>query len=153
MPSNILQRTLVAIAACLLLAGCATSSDGVRTVSDYRAEATAAVDSITADEALALVGRDDVVFVDVRVGEEIERAGSIDGALHVPRGMLEFYIDPASGRHDEAFASDKTIIFYCATGGRSVLATKTALDMGVANPVTLEGGYQAFARARDAAED
>jgi len=94
--------------------------------------------------SLELVSDDSVIFVDVLEGEEIARLGKIEGAVHVPRGVLEFYIDPYSSLHMELFSSGKKLIFYCETGGRSSLAAKLALDMGVPDAVHLEGGFKAW---------
>ena len=91
--------------------------------------------------SLELVSGDSVIFVDVREGEEIARLGKIEGAVHVPRGVLEFYIDPYSSLHMELFSSGKKLIFYCETGGRSSLAAKLAMDMPDA--VHLKGGFKA----------
>ena len=125
----------------------------VMTVDNYKAEAARTVDEISVAMALDLVDEDDVVFVDVREGDELERLGSIKGATHIPRGVLEFQIDPGSSMHREFFASGKKVIFYCATGGRSMLAAKLAHDMGVANPVYLEGGFSAWSKAEGPTEE
>ena len=76
--------------------------------------------------------------------EMLAENGEIEGSVHLPRGVLEFYIDPASAMHMNLFSSDKTIIFYCETGGRSLLAAKLAKDMGVINPVYMDGGFSAW---------
>jgi rhodanese-related sulfurtransferase len=70
------------------------------------------------------------LIVDVRDTPEVERTGKIAGAVNVSRGMLEFRADPESPYHDKAFAKDKTVILYCASGGRSALAGKALKDMG-----------------------
>ena len=116
-------------------------------VDDYTAEAKAAVVSYDVRNAIELVDDDSVIFVDVREGEEIAKNGRIKGAVHVPRGVLEFYIDPKSSKHMETFSSGKQVIFYCATGGRSLLAAKLARDMGVPDPVYLAGGFKAWGEA------
>jgi rhodanese-related sulfurtransferase len=66
----------------------------------------------------------------VRDTPEVERSGKVAGAVHVPRGMLEFRADPESPYHDKNFAKDKTVILYCASGGRSALSAKTLKDLG-----------------------
>ncbi len=107
------------------------------------AEANAAIDTITVEEASELVGADDVVFVDVRENEEVAK-GKIPGALHVSRGILEFVTDPNSPMHNPALSSGKRMIVYCASGGRSALAAKTMQDMGVKHVANMLGGYTAF---------
>jgi len=130
-----------------ILSGCAQHDATIKSVADYRAEAAAAVSLIDVPNAMERVGDDSIIFIDVREGDEIATLGTIDGAIHVPRGVLEFYIDPNSPRHMDEFASGKTIVFYCASGGRSLLAAKLAQDMGVTDAVSLDGGFTAWAKA------
>ncbi len=108
------------------------------------AEADAQVDKLEVADALALHGKDDVVFVDLRDIRELAKTGRIAGARHVPRGMLEFWIDPESPYHKPFFAEDRTFVFYCAGAWRSALAAKTADDMGLAPVAHLAGGIQAW---------
>jgi rhodanese-related sulfurtransferase len=110
------------------------------------AEANGAVDSVSVEEASGLSGKPDVVFVDVREGTEFER-GHIPGAVHAPRGFLEFIADPESPMHKPELGSGKRILVYCGSGGRSVLAAKTLKDMGVPNVSNLTGGFGAWAQA------
>ena len=110
------------------------------------AEANAVVAAIPAHEALGSADDPQVVFVDVR--ESVERqAGSVRGSVHAPRGFLEFLADPHSPSHLPALSSGKTLVVFCASGGRSALAAKTLIDMGVANVTHLEGGYAAWRAA------
>ena len=99
--------------------------------------ANAAVPRIAPDQARALMARGNVLVVDVRDAPEVEKTGKIAGALHVSRGMLEFRADPASPFHDKTFARDKTIIVYCASGGRSALSGKTLKDLGYGEVLNL----------------
>jgi rhodanese-related sulfurtransferase len=89
------------------------------------------IEEIPAAEAVKLAGRDDVVLVDIRDPRELERDGKVPGAFHMTRGMLEFWIDPDSVYFKPIFGEDKKFVFFCAGGMRSVLATKTAQDMGL----------------------
>lgn len=109
-------------------------------------EAQAGIDNISVDRALALAEGGNAVFIDVRERAE-HAAGAIAGAQSVPRGFLEFIADPASPMHNPALSSGKTLVVYCASGGRSALATKTLQDMGVANAINLVGGFQAWSEA------
>ena len=109
-------------------------------------EALAEVASISVDEALGLAGGEDTVFVDVRERAE-HAAGAITGAVAAPRGFLEFIADPASPMHNPALSAGKRLVIYCASGGRSALATKTLQDMGYAGVANLTGGFQAWTEA------
>lgn len=119
----------------------------VRTLQEMLDEAAAAITSVPAAEAVSWQGREDVVFVDIRDPRELEREGTIPGAFRCTRGMLEFWIDPASPYHKPIFAEKKTFVFFCAMGWRSSLATQTALAMGVSGAVDLNGGFKAWQAA------
>src|SRR6516164_10201484 len=105
------------------------------------------IKSLSAGDAMALHGRSDVIFVDLRDIREIEREGRMPGAFHCPRGMLEFWVDPESPYHKPVFAQDKRFIFFCAGGWRSALAGKTAIDMGLKHVAHLKGGFSAWKKA------
>jgi rhodanese-related sulfurtransferase len=92
--------------------------------------ANAAVPKITPAQAREMIGKGNTLVVDVRDAPEIEKSGKIAGAVHVSRGMLEFRADPDSPYHDKNFSKDKTVILYCASGGRSALAAKALKDLG-----------------------
>ena len=94
------------------------------------AEAAASVPKISPQDAAALIAGGDVLVVDVRDGTEVQSSGKVQGAKHVPRGMLEFRADPDSPYYDPEFNRDKTVLVYCASGGRSALAGKTLHDLG-----------------------
>jgi rhodanese-related sulfurtransferase len=110
-------------------------------------EANAQVETIAAPEAIAMAGREDVVFVDLRDPRELEREGRMPGAVHCPRGMLEFWIDPESPYHKPIFNQDKTFVFFCAGGWRSALAARTASDMGLKPVAHMGGGFGAWKEA------
>lgn len=101
----------------------------------------------TAADAVELAQRPDVLLVDIRDPRELARDGRIPGALHAPRGMLEFWIDPDSPYFKPVFGEDKTFVFFCAGGLRSALTTKTLQDMGLAPVAHIEGGYAAWKAA------
>ena len=115
----------------------------MKTVQSMLAEANAAVPPISPDDAKALVGKPDVLFLDVREPPEVAASGKVPGALAVPRGLVEFRADPASAMHDKAFDPGKTIVCYCASGGRSALVGKTLKDMGYDNVRNL-GGFKGW---------
>lgn len=110
-------------------------------------EALAAVPAISVEEAMALVGSDSHVFVDLRDGTEQARTGLVPGAVASSRGMMEFHIDPESPAHKPEFDQDKTYVFYCASGGRSALAARVAMEMGLSPVVNLDGGIAAWTKA------
>ncbi|AWM86718.1 rhodanese-like domain-containing protein [Microvirga sp. 17 mud 1-3] len=116
-------------------------------------EANAKIRTLTVEEAIPLVGRDDIVFVDLRDPRELNREGRLPGALHCPRGMLEFWIDPESPYHKPAFAEDKTFVFFCAAGWRSALSAATAQDMGLTPVAHIEGGFTAWKKAGGPVEE
>ncbi len=110
-------------------------------------EANAVVKTLPVDEAIRLLDDDSTVFVDLRDPRELKREGKIPGAFSCPRGMLEFWIDPDSPYHKDVFNQDKTYVFYCASGWRSALSAKVAMEMGL-KPVThVEGGFTAWKKA------
>lgn len=117
------------------------------------AEAAEMVSSVSAGEAKLLLGRDGYIFVDLRDVREVQRAGAIPGAFFCPRGMLEFWIDPASPYHKPVFASDATFVFFCAAGWRSALAVRTAMEMRLEPVVHLDGGFAAWVAAGGAVEE
>ncbi len=110
-------------------------------------EALAQVTTYTVEQARALHGHPGVQFVDLRDVRELEREGVVPGAVHAPRGMLEFWVDPASPYHRDVFAQDKEYVLFCAAGWRSALATKTLMDMGLERVAHVEGGFDAWKRA------
>ncbi len=114
---------------------------------DLLDEANAMIETLPATEALGLHGDGDVVFVDLRDRRELEREGRIPGAFHCPRGMLEFWIDPESPYHKAIFAGDSRFVFYCASGWRSALATRTAKEMGLERVAHVGGGFTAWREA------
>jgi rhodanese-related sulfurtransferase len=110
-------------------------------------EAMAQVTTYTVEQARALHGHPGVQFVDVRDVRELEREGVVPGAIHAPRGMLEFWVDPESPYHRDVFAQEKEYVLFCALGWRSALATKTLMDMGLERVAHVEGGFTAWKEA------
>ena len=110
-------------------------------------EAKSEINSISVDDAYERQKSGAAVLIDIRDIRELQRDGRIDGAFHAPRGMLEFWIDPASPYHKPYFAEDKLFVFYCASGWRSLLATEVAQSMGL-RCASLRGGFTAWAEAQ-----
>lgn len=115
-------------------------------------EARRVVEDISVDEAKKYFQDESYVFVDLREAEERKRDGIIPGAFTCPRGMLEFLIDPDCPVHNNVFAQDKTYIFYCARGLRSLYAAKQALEMGLKPVKNLSGGFADWADRTGAVE-
>ena len=105
------------------------------------------IKEFTAADAVEVAKRPDVLLVDIRDPRELAREGKIPGALHAPRGMLEFWVDPDSPYFKPVFGEAKTFVFFCAGGLRSALTTKTLQDMGLAPVAHIEGGFAAWKAA------
>jgi rhodanese-related sulfurtransferase len=108
--------------------------------------ANAAVPRITPAQAQEMIAKGNTLVVDVRDAPEVEKSGKVPGAVNVSRGMLEFRADPETPYHDKNFSKDKTIILYCASGGRSALSGKVLKDMGYADVCNL-GAFKDWAES------
>ncbi len=117
------------------------------------AEAKKQIEEIAPEDAIKLVGNPDIVLVDIRDPRELERDGKVPGAFHVTRGMLEFWIDPASPYFKPVFGEDKKFVFFCAGAMRSALAAKTAQDMGLKPVAHILGGFKGWKEAGGPVEE
>lgn len=115
-------------------------------VRDLLAAANATVPKLQPNQLREMIGRPDVVIVDVRDAPEVQQTGKIRGALHIQRGMIEFRADASTPYHHAALQPDRTIVLYCASGGRSALAGRTLQEMGYAS-VYNAGGIKELADA------
>jgi len=106
------------------------------------------IETLSLEKAQDLLGDRDTVFVDIRDVRELEREGMIPSAMHAPRGMLEFWVDPDSPYYKPIFGEGKRLVLYCASAWRSALATETLQRMGVPNVSHLEGGFSAWKKAQ-----
>jgi rhodanese-related sulfurtransferase len=120
-------------------------------VKELMEAANAAVPRITPAQAQQMIAGGNALVVDVRDAMEVQQSGRVAGAVHVPRGMLEFRADPESATHDRAFARDKTIILYCGSGGRAALSGKTLKELGYQSVYNL-GGFKDWADSGGAVE-
>ena len=111
------------------------------------ADAEQVIETMTVVEVMAVRGNDDVELVDIRDIRELWRDGTIPGAIHAPRGMLEFWVDPDSPYYRDVFGSGKKFIFYCAGGMRSALAALAVHEMGLGPVAHMRGGYGAWKKA------
>lgn len=115
-----------------------------RTSKQLVSEANAVVESLPPEDAVKLVGNPDVQFVDIREPAEVAKSGLVAGAVHVPRGLLEFQVDPESPTHNAKLAAGPRLVLYCGSGARSALAAKSLKDMGVENVAHVPGGFSAL---------
>ena len=123
----------------------------MKTAQDYLAEANAVVPKIAVEEAIARHNAGTAIFIDVRDGSDISETGTIAGALHIPRGFVEFAADETTPFHNVALTKDSEILLVCAAGGMAALTGKTLIDMGYTN-VSNAGGFQAWKDAGGATE-
>ena len=117
------------------------------------ADAEMEIETLTAAAAIERHTSTDVVMVDLRDIRELSKEGKIPEAVHAPRGMLEFWVDPDSPYHKPIFAADKTFVFYCQSGWRSALATQAVQRMGMGKVCHIGGGFKAWKEAGGAIED
>ena len=111
-------------------------------------EAMAQVITYSVDQVRDRLNDSKVQIVDIRDPRELEKEGTLPGALLAPRGMLEFWVDPASPYFKPVFADEsKEFILFCGAGWRSALATKTLRDMGMTNVAHIDGGFTAWKKA------
>jgi len=117
-------------------------------VSELVAKANEQIEVVTPQQALERQAQGGAVLVDLRDIRELEREGRIEGAVHVPRGMLEFWFDPSSPYHRPALAdASRKYVLFCAAGWRSALSAKTLGDMGFENIAHVDGGFGALKAA------
>ena len=107
------------------------------------------IKTINADEAYQMVQDKNCNLIDIRESNELENTGSVEGASHIPRGMLEVYLDPNSpvfqnGQLDQ----DKEFVLFCAGGVRSALAVKSLMDMGYKKTSHIDGGFASMSNSK-----
>jgi rhodanese-related sulfurtransferase len=117
-----------------------------KSVKDLVEAANVVVPRITPAQAKELIEGGNALVVDVRDGPEVQKSGKVAGAVHIPRGMLEFRADPESPYYDQNFAKDKAVIVYCAGGGRAALSGQALKEMGYGEVYNL-GGFNDWAEA------
>jgi rhodanese-related sulfurtransferase len=118
-----------------------------QTVAGMVASAKQEIQNLTVEETASELVASNVVLVDIREPEERTASGTIPGAIHAARGMLEFYADSTSPYHRPEFETDRRVILYCASGGRSALATQALQGLGFTHTAHLDGGFKAWAAA------
>ena len=113
----------------------------IRPVTELVDEAKAELDNISPAEAKRRADEEGALLVDIRDVRELQRLGAVPGANHSPRGMLEFWVDPASPYHKDTFAQDREFILHCASGWRSALSARTLTEMGLTRVSHIETGF------------
>ena len=111
-------------------------------------EANKSIETLSPEQVKSLVEKNEITLIDVRDIRELWRDGTIENSIHIPRGMLEFWLDPNSSYYQEnKIKVSKKMVFFCAMGFRSALATKTLVDMGFKNVANANGGFDALKNA------
>jgi rhodanese-related sulfurtransferase len=118
-----------------------------KTIGQLVAEAKQRIENVTVDQLKAELARGEVQLLNIRDVRERQKLGWIPGSLHVPRGMLEFWLDPTSPYYSGKVDPEKRIVLYCAGGGRSVLATDVLREMGFPDVANLETGFNSWKAA------
>lgn len=114
---------------------------------DLIKEANSQIEQLSPAQVKAAIEQGNITLIDIRESEELKQQGRIPGAIHAPRGMLEFYADPSLPYHKPEFNRDNRIILHCASGGRSALAALTLQQMGYEKVAHLSGGLKAWKEA------
>ena len=126
----------------------------IRNVFEHVMEVAQIIKHLHVDELKAeLAGDENILLLDIREIQELVDKGTIPGATHTPRGMLEFWASPDSPYARPFFEEDKKTVVFCAGGGRSVYAVKALEEMGFTNVVNLVGGFGAWQEAGEPIED
>ena len=121
---------------------------GIKSSQTLVEEAQKKIQSLSPNEVKALLKKKEITLIDVRDIRELWKEGTIENSKHIPRGMLEFWLDPESSYYKSNKIKDiKKMVLYCALGWRSALATKSLVDMGFNNVAHVNGGFDALKKA------
>ena len=111
-------------------------------------EATKSIETLDSQEVKHLVEKNEISLIDIRDIRELWNEGTIENSKHIPRGMLEFWLDPESSYFkSNKFKDIKKMVLFCALGFRSALATKSLIDMGFKNVAHVKGGFDALKKS------
>ena len=120
----------------------------IKSSQELVAEAEKKIETLSAKEAKILVDKKEITLIDVRDIRELWKEGTLENSIHIPRGMLEFWLDPQSSYYNSNKIKEvKKIVLFCALGFRSALATKSLVDMGFKNVAHVSGGFDALKNA------
>ena len=121
------------------------SSINIKSSQELVKEATKSIETLDSGQVKELINKDEISLIDVRDIRELWKEGTIENAKHIPRGMLEFWLDPQSSYYQEKKIGEmKNIVLFCALGFRSALATKSLKEMGFKNVANAEGGFDSL---------
>tara|TARA_B100000900_G_C20183736_1_gene554984 strand:+ start:48 stop:458 length:411 start_codon:yes stop_codon:yes gene_type:complete len=124
------------------------SSINIKSSQELVKEATKSIETLDSGQVKELINKDEISLIDVRDIRELWKEGTIENAKHIPRGMLEFWLDPDSAYYKSNKIQDmKKMVLFCAAGFRSALATKSLVDMGFKNVAHVDGGFEALKNA------
>tara|TARA_E500000331_G_scaffold318517_1_gene330601 strand:- start:371 stop:769 length:399 start_codon:yes stop_codon:yes gene_type:complete len=111
-------------------------------------EANKSIETLNPEEIKKLIGQNEITLIDVRDIRELWKEGTVENSKHIPRGMIEFWLDPESSYYKSNKVQNiKKMALFCAIGFRSALATKSLVDMGFKNVANVEGGFDALKKA------
>ena len=111
-------------------------------------EANKSIETLNPEEIKKLIGQNEITLIDVRDIRELWKEGTVENSKHIPRGMIEFWLDPESSYYKSNSVKDmKKMVLFCALGFRSALATKSLVDMGFKNVAHVEGGFDALKKS------
>ena len=120
----------------------------IKSSQELVAEAEKKIETLSAKEAKILVDKKEITLIDVRDIRELWKEGALENSIHIPRGMLEFWLDPQSSYYNSNKIKEvKKMVLFCALGFRSALATKSLVDMGFKNVAHVSGGFDALKNA------
>jgi len=121
----------------------------VKSIQTLVSEAMQEIKTINADEALKMVQDNNCNLIDIRDARELENLGSVENSVHIPRGMLEIYLDPNSALFQQGVLDqNKEMVLFCAGGVRSALAVKALKDMGYKKISHIEGGFGLISQSK-----
>ena len=111
-------------------------------------EAQKNIETLKSDEIKKLLENNEITLIDVRDIRELWKEGTIENSIHIPRGMLEFWLDPESTYYqNNKIQNIKKMVLFCALGWRSALATKSLVEMGFKNVAHVDGGFDALKKS------
>ena len=121
----------------------------IKSIQTLVSEAMQEIKTINADEALKMVEDDNCNLIDIREVRELESTGKVENSVHIPRGMLEIYLDPNSALFQQGILDqNKEMVLFCAGGLRSALATKSLKSMGFEKISHIDGGFNALKKSK-----